>query len=114
MEFKTAHISFRPLDTLAAKREIEASFAFSQHHGALDKSTETYQKNRLGYCWLGVKTEPFDGWLATSFIELRFPDRRYDDFIVYPVSSIIHEGEWLWFPVVLGSGLEPLRETYQD
>lgn len=99
MEFKTAQISFRPAERPTITREIKASFTFSQHRGALDKSTDTYQKSNQGFSWLGVKTEPFEGWLDTSLIEFCFPDEAHGDFVVYPVDSITQDGEWLWFPV---------------
>lgn len=110
MEFKTAQISFRPGERPTIKREIKASFAFSQLCGALDKSTDTHQKSNQGFSWLGVKTEPFDDWLETSFIEFCFPDEAYGDFIVNPVDRVMQEGEWLWFPVSKVKGIETLTE----
>ena len=106
MEFKTANISFGPLEARAAKHEIKASFAFSQYQGALDISTETYQRFYPGYSWLGVKTELFDGWLATVFIEFCFPDDAYGYFEVYPGIRMTQEGDWLWFPVSKINGVE--------
>ncbi|MDY7532407.1 hypothetical protein RGV33_12090 [Pseudomonas sp. Bout1] len=97
MEFKTAQMSFRLEDRPA--QEAKASFTFSQHRGALDKSTYTYQKSNKGFSWLAVKTEPFEGWLDTSSIEFSFPDEAYGDYTVQPGESITQDGEWLWFPV---------------
>lgn len=110
MEFTTAQITFRPGERPTIKQEIKASFAFSQRRGALEKSTDTYQKSNQGFSWLGVKTEPFDDWLETSFIEFCFPDEAYGDFIVCPVDRITQEGEWLWFPVSKVNGIDTLTE----
>lgn len=110
MEFKTATISFRQLEPQATKQEIKASFAFSQYQGALNICTDTYQRSYPGYSWLGVKTEPFDDWLATVFIEFCFPDDAYGTFEVYPAGSIAQMGEWLWFPVSKVNGIETYVE----
>jgi len=100
MEFKTAHISFGPREPLTLKKEMKASFAFSQHRGNFANGiSSTYQKSNQGFGWLAVKTEPFEGWLDTSLIEFSFPDEAYGDYTVHPGESITQDGEWLWFPV---------------
>ena len=99
MEFKTAQIDFRPGQEPLQGQALTAAFAFSDHRRALDLSTDTYRASSQGFSWLGVKTEPFEGWLDTSLIEFSFPDEAYGDYAVHPREPITQDGEWLWFPV---------------
>jgi len=105
MEFKTAQIDFgTPLEHNQEK-VFTAAFAFSQHQGSLDMSIDTYHKSNQGFSWLGVKVDPFDGWLDTFFIRFCFPHEAYGDYTVYPGNRIIQDGEWLWFPVTRTPGV---------
>ena len=110
MEFKTAEISFRSAQQPTLKKDLRTPFAFSQHRRSLDQSTESYQESTQGFSWLGVKTEPFDGWLDTALIEFCLPDESHGDYMVAPGDSIMQEGEWLWFKVSQCQGVEPFSE----
>lgn len=105
MEFQTAKIDFRPIQEPLQVQTLTAAFAFSDHRRALDLSTDTYRASSQGLSWLGVKTEPFEGWLDTSLIDFCFPDDAHGVFVVYPTDSITQDGEWLWFPVTRTPGI---------
>lgn len=109
MEFKTAQIDFRPGKEPLQVHTLTAAFAFSDRRGAQDLCTNTYQESNQGFSWLGVRSEPFDRWLDTSYIYFCFPDEAYGDYTVYPGDDITQDGEWLWFPVTRAAGVT----TYQ-
>lgn len=105
MELKTAQIDFRPYQKPLQVRSLTAAFAFSEHCGALDLSNDTYRASSQGFSWLGVQTEPSDGWLDTSSIDFGFPDEKYGDYTVYLGDDITQNGEWVWFPVTRTPGI---------
>ncbi|KTC10351.1 hypothetical protein AO391_24810 [Pseudomonas marginalis ICMP 9505] len=110
MELKTAQIDFRLCQKPLKVQTLTAAFAFSEHRGAMDLSTNTYQESNQGFSWLGVRTEPFDGWPDTGYIDFCFPDEAYGYYVVYLDGEITQDGEWLWFPVTRSARVS----TYQD
>lgn len=105
MDFKIAQINFRPSQKPLQVQTLTTAFTFSEHRKAVDLSTNTYQESNQGFSWLGVRTEPFDGWLDTGYIDFCFPDEAYGDYTVYLGDDITQDGEWLWFPVTRTPGV---------
>ncbi|WP_375123583.1 hypothetical protein [Pseudomonas sp. LW8] len=58
--------------------------------------------------WLGLKTEPFQGWQSAHSFELSYANGRNSHHL-FEVKRNFHtplqDGEWLWFPAM------PMRAT---
>lgn len=60
--------------------------------------------------WLGMKTEPFNGWFSAHTISLT--GNRGSDFVFEVKRNFntpLQDGDWLWFPVSR-QRVEPYRD----
>lgn len=107
MEYKKAEIVVRK-ETGQPKTLPEVAFTFNQNRPSLSQNIAAYKPGTDGHCWLGIETEPFEGWAQATVIDFSHPNDGHGVFSVAGIPT--QEGGWLWFPV-LGTG--PVT-TYTD
>ena len=77
-------------------------FVFTPGERSHYKGADGSQSAIQGAGWLGLQTEPFEGWLGTYTIELSHPNGRNSDFVL-EVTRTFHQPAqdegWIWFPV---------------